>query len=86
MEVRIHPRVRKYLQKLPEDEKSSVKEKLRNLEDDPYRPRPGVDIKKLEGRKHTMYRLRVGTHRFEYFVEEKTVWIDKAFLRGRGYR
>ena len=33
-----------------------------------------------------MYRLRVGDHRFEYFVDEGKVWIDNAFKRERGYR
>jgi len=30
--------------------------------------------------------LRVGDHRFEYFIEDGRIWIDEAFRRGRGYR
>lgn len=86
MRVKIHPRVKKYLQGLPKKERKSVKEKLKKLGDDPFKPRPKVDIKKLKGKKHDLYRLRAGSHRFEYFVEEETVWIDEAFRRGRGYR
>ncbi len=86
MEVKIHPRVRGYLQELPEKERGKIKRRLRDLGSDPYKARSGLDIKKLRGKKHDMYRLRVGEHRFEYFVEEKTVWIDEAFRRGRGYR
>ena len=59
---------------------------LKELVNDPYNSRSGVDIKRLQGRKHDMYRLRVGPHRFEYFVEEGKIWIDEGFTRGKGYR
>lgn len=84
MEIRVHPRVKKYLDKSGEKEK--LKEHLRRLTEDPYNSRSGVDIKKLRGKNHYLYRLRVGDHRFEYFVEEDTVWIERAFKRERGYR
>ena len=83
MEVMIHPQVQRYL------DDSGAKERfikhLEKLVDDPNNSRSGVDIKKLKGKKHDMYRLRVGDHRFEYFVDEGKVWIDNAFTRGRGY-
>ena len=83
MEVMIHPQVQRYL------DDSGAKERfikhLEKLVDDPYNSRSRVDIKKLKGKKHDMYRLRVGDHRFEYFVDEGKVWIDNAFTRGRGY-
>ena len=53
---------------------------------DPYTSRSGVDIKKLRGKKHDIYRLRVGDHRFEYFIEEGIVWIERAFKRGKEYQ
>jgi len=84
MEIRVHPRVRKYLDK--SDEKEKLKEHLQRLIEDPYSSRSGVDIKKLRGKNHYLYRLRVGDHRFEYFVEEGTVWIERAFRREKGYR
>ena len=83
MEVMIHPQVQRYL------DDSGAKERfikhLEKLVDDPYNSRSGVDIKKLKGKKHDMYRLRVGDHRFEYFVDEGKIWIDNVFKRGRGY-
>ena len=85
MEVVIHPRVQKYLEN-HEDEKERLIDHLKKLGDDPYTPRSGADIKKLKGKEHEMYRLRVGEHRFEYFIDEGKVWIDEAFKRGRGYR
>ena len=84
MEIRVHPRVRKYLDK--SEEKEKLKEHLQRLIEDPYNPRSGVDIKKLRGKNHYLYRLRVGDHRFEYFVEEDVIWIERVFRRERGYR
>lgn len=84
MEIRVHPRVKKYLDK--SDEKERLKEHLKELMNDPYTSRSGVDIKKLRGKKHDIYRLRVGDHRFEYFVEEGIVWIERAFKRGKEYQ
>jgi mRNA-degrading endonuclease RelE of RelBE toxin-antitoxin system len=84
MEIQVHPRVKKYLDKSGEKEK--LKRYLRRLIEDPYTPRSGVDIKKLRGKSHYLYRLRVGDHRFEYFVEEDTIWIERALKRERGYR
>ena len=43
-------------------------------------------LKKLKGKKHDMYRLRLGDFRFEYFIDEGKVWIDNAFKREKGYR
>ncbi len=84
MEIMIHPRVQKYLNESGEEEK--LIKHLQRLADDPYNSRIEVDIRHLKGKKHKMYRLRVGNHRFEYFVDEGKVWIDNSFKRGRGYR
>jgi len=49
-----------------------------------YRPRPLVDIIKLRGFKSPpMYRLRVGRHRLEYFIDEteNAITVTNAFLR-----
>ena len=80
----IHPRVHKYLDE--SGEKERLIKHLQELADDPYNNRIGIDIKKLKGKKHDMYRLRVGDHRFEYFIDDNKVWIDNSFRRGRGYR
>ena len=84
--VLIHPDVAKFLDKLSEEDRKRCVEALKRLKDDPFTPRPGADIKKLKGRDKTMYRLRVGDFRFEYFIEGNTVYIVEAFKRGRGYR
>jgi len=68
MEIRVHPRVKKYLDK--SDEKERLKEHLKELMNDPYTSRSGVDIKKLRGKK----------------LEEGIVWIERAFKRGKEYQ
>ncbi|MFW6176226.1 MAG: type II toxin-antitoxin system RelE/ParE family toxin [Thermoplasmatota archaeon] len=84
MEIVIRPRVQKYINN--SGEKERLVKHLKKLSEDHYNSRSGVDKKKLKGKKHVMYRLRVGEHRFEYFVEEEKIWVDEAFKRGRGYR
>ncbi|MEA2054315.1 MAG: type II toxin-antitoxin system RelE/ParE family toxin [Candidatus Thermoplasmatota archaeon] len=84
MEIFIHPRVKKYLDE--SGEKERLIKHLKKLADDPYNKRSGADVKRLKGKKHDMYRLRVGDYRFEYFIDEEKVWIDNAFKRGGGYR
>ena len=84
MNIVVHPRVRSYLNE--SGEKERLVGHLKQLAEDPFNSRSGVDKKKLKGKKHHMYRLRVGEHRFEYFVEEDVVWVDNAFKRGWGYR
>ena len=84
MEIMIHPRVKKYINE--SGEKRRLIAHLKKLTDDSYHSGSIGDIKKLKGRKHDMYRLRVGDYRFEYFVDDGKVWIDNAFKRGRGYR
>lgn len=84
--VLIHPDVAKFLDKLSEEDRRRCVKALRKLKEDPFTPRPSADIKKLKGRDKTMYRLKVGDFRFEYFVEENTVYVVEAFRRGRGYR
>lgn len=86
LEVRLHPEVKSYLDELEEGDMERCKDSLRMLEYDPFRSRPKCDLKKLRGRKRKIYRLRVGNHRFEYFVEDETIWIVDAFRRERGYR
>ncbi|MEA3458896.1 MAG: type II toxin-antitoxin system RelE/ParE family toxin [Candidatus Thermoplasmatota archaeon] len=84
MEVMIHPRVKKYLNE--SGEKQRLIKHIKKLADDPYHSRSKVDIKKLKGKGHDMYRLKMSDHRFEYFIDEEKVWIDNAFKRGKGYR
>ncbi len=84
MDIVIHPRVKKYIEESGERER--IISQLKMLSEDPINKRSGVDIKRLLGKKHEMFRLRIGAHRFEYFVEDDKIWVDEGFRRGRGYR
>lgn len=86
MEIRLHPDVRDYLDELQDSDTERCEDSLKKLGEDPYRNRPKCDIKKLKGKDKEMYRLRVGDHRFEYFIEDDKIWVVEAFRRGRGYR
>jgi mRNA-degrading endonuclease RelE of RelBE toxin-antitoxin system len=69
---------------------SSIREKieftLRNLETDPFKSRSGTDIKNLSHTRPTKYRLRVGTYRLIYIVENKPIKVLEVFKRGKDYR
>ncbi len=84
MEIMIHPRVKKFITESREKER--IIKHLKKLSKNPYIARTDIDIKKLKGKKHDLYRLRIGDFRFEYFIDEEKVWIDNAFKREKGYR
>ncbi len=87
-EVKLHPEAVKYLKSLEPETQERIKASLRLLGEDPFKKRSGADIKKLKGTKgrKDLYRLRIGSHRAVYAVEEDTVWITEIFHRERGYR
>lgn len=74
----------KYLMDLDDDNYDRIEESVEEIRKNPYRKRPKADIIKLRGYKSpAMYRLRVGRHRLEYFVDEneKVIQVVDAFLR-----
>lgn len=81
MEIVVHPRVKKYI--INSGEKQRLIDALKLLSSDSL---DTMDVKILKGKKHEMFRLRVGDHRFEFFIEDEKIWVDEAFRRGRGYR
>lgn len=58
----------------------------RQLATDPYRPRPGADIKMLHGERN-YYRVRVGEYRMFYhvFPDAKVVVVDDVRHRSHAY-
>lgn len=63
-----------------------VKRHLRELEKNPFRPRPKADIKKLVGSfDPELWRLRVGGLRIIYTVAENDVKVTQLMKRSRGY-
>ena len=76
---------RTQLKRLPAELKKRVKKTLLELQNDPYKPRPNADIKKLVGPKRNYYRLRVGKYRAIYVVEKKRVLVAKILPRSSAY-
>jgi mRNA-degrading endonuclease RelE of RelBE toxin-antitoxin system len=63
-----------------------ILDRLEELKTDPLRPRPGMNIDKVEGnRKLPAYRLRVGRLRIEYLVvdEENKIVVFNIFMKKR---
>ena len=82
--VNILSKAQKYLDTLDERAILNIWSCIAELKGSPYRPRPLVDIIKLRGFKSPpMYRLRVGRHRLEYFIDEteNALIVTNAFLR-----
>ena len=74
------------LDELPSKERRRVVRGLEALGTDPFTPRSGCDVKKLEGGDPAKYRLRVGEWRAVYVVIEDEIRIISIFRRGQGYR
>jgi mRNA-degrading endonuclease RelE of RelBE toxin-antitoxin system len=74
----------KSLDKLGTRTAKKVVEALREIQKDPFRPRPGADIIKIKGRKEPpAYRLKFGQVRIEYVVydEEAMIQVERIFKR-----
>jgi len=83
--VLVSETARRQLGSLPPDMRTQIKRKLQKLEEDPYRARPKVDIKKLKGPKKYYYRLRMGNYRAIYVIEGKKVMVAKILPRSKVY-
>lgn len=84
--------VSRTFQRFFDDLDETVQDRLRTaleaLEEDPYEPRSGADIKRLSNTEPTKHRIRVGDWRIVYRVDEdeRAVKVIEGFRRGRGYR
>ncbi|MEF8836112.1 MAG: type II toxin-antitoxin system RelE/ParE family toxin [Candidatus Thermoplasmatota archaeon] len=87
-QILISTTFQKQLERLDDQLKKRVKDSLEELEEGPYEPRSGADIKKLSGTDPTKYRLRIGDYRVIYTVDEsdKAVKVIEGLKRGKGYR
>ncbi|MHA1674081.1 MAG: type II toxin-antitoxin system RelE family toxin [Promethearchaeota archaeon] len=67
--------------------KDHIIDVMKNLAENPFQSRSGVDIKKLHSPADPpLFRLRVGNYRVVYFVVKKDVKITKIFHRKKGYK
>lgn len=76
---------RRQFEDLPSEAQKKMRSDLLELQDDPLRPRPKADIKKIKGSKRTYYRLRSGTYRAFYVIEGKDVKVAKIVPRDKAY-
>ena len=68
-------------------QKKRVKDALAALEDDPFRRRPGTDVKKLlTPSEPALFRLRIGDYRAIYFVVGSEVRVTEIIHRSKAYR
>lgn len=64
-----------------------IKDALHRLEDGPFRPRSGVDIKKLAmSLNPPLFRLRLGDYRAIYFITDREVRVTEIIHRSKGYK
>lgn len=85
-EILLSSTAARQLRRLSKKERDRIVKVLRKLQEDPLTPRPGVDIKALEGTDPKKHRLRVGPYRIIYAVIHSKVKVIEVFRRGRGYR
>ncbi|MFA0769339.1 MAG: hypothetical protein OXFUSZZB_002667 [Candidatus Fervidibacter sp.] len=63
-----HRRAAKTFQRLPTDVRRRIETAIETLKDNPF---TGKDVVKLKGELAGLYRLRVGTYRVVYSVDEE---------------
>ena len=73
------------LKALEEDLQARIKEKLRELAEDPSNRSGRLDVKKLSATKRHYYRLRVGEYRIIFFTEEKAIKVVRIANRSDVY-
>jgi len=86
-EVLLSRTAARQLDRLDREVTDRIRRKLRALGEDPFRPRPGADIRLLWGHDDPpLYRLRVGDYRVLYFVAGDKVRVTEVLHRSQAYR
>ena len=80
-----HKKVIKFINSRNPKDKQRIKEKLQQLQQNPYPSNMEIDSKKLQNQNG--FRLRVGGYRFIYDVieEELVIYVEKGDNRGSIY-
>jgi len=80
----LSPDAKKYLDGLDNKRAGNIRKHLKELENDPFKPRAGCDIDIVAGSgRPPMYRLRMGEFRAMYFVEDQAVYVTDLFPKKR---
>ena len=80
MEVKLSPKVKKYVQTLNEPIKGHIKKALLRLEQNP----PEGDIKAMSV--NNRFRLRVGGYRILFDIDGQVIFVHEIDLRGQIYK
>ncbi|MDF2960466.1 MAG: hypothetical protein K0S39_2201 [Paenibacillus sp.] len=80
-EIELSSDSRKYLSKLDKPTRNRILDHLNILSDNPRNPE--LDIKKLQGY-ISLYRLRVGTYRILYTIDDNVLIIFVVTIGSRG--
>ena len=75
----------KELKALEKGLQTRIKEKLRELAQDPSNRSGKLDVKKFSATKRDYYRLRVGEYRIIFFTEKKSVKVVRIANRSNIY-
>jgi mRNA interferase RelE/StbE len=78
--VEVIPNARKQLLKLPTQDQTRIAEALIELR---TAPRPD-GVKKLKGKQSGLYRIRVGSYRVIYSINDKIVYVSVIWIGQRG--
>lgn len=84
--VLVSPAAERDLARLPARDRERVLGGLGCLARDPFRLRPGCDIRKLKGFDPPAYALRVGDYRILYAVTGGSVRVTSVRRRESAYR
>jgi mRNA-degrading endonuclease RelE of RelBE toxin-antitoxin system len=84
-EVLLSGTARKQVKYLPVKRQHRIRLALAELEDDPFRPRPKADIKRLKEPSRSYYRQRIGDLRAIYVVKGRKVLVAKILPQSKAY-
>jgi len=82
--VVFHRRAAKTFQRLPTDVRRRIEAAIERLRDNPFASK---DVVKLKGELAGLYRLRLGTYRIVYAVDEerRVIFVEAIGTRGEVY-
>ncbi len=84
--ILVTPEVKEFVSNLDEKTRRIIKNNLKKLEKEPWKPRAKLDIKKLKGSKNPkLYRLRIGDYRAIYAIQDEKVRVTEIIRRSKGY-
>lgn len=79
-QVQISPSAIKQLAALPQDDQARITTAITDLR---QTPRPD-GVKKLKGKHAGHYRIRIGSYRIVYFVNDKVLYVSVVWIGRRG--